>query len=160
MRLGSAREVMKVNGALEALAFGDTAHVHLVARREPVDADLLPRREPVDVIEPDLAQHAHRREVLEVPELGLRHSLGLLRAPEAELDSAVAVPLLRADLRHHVRLGDDDRRPDDRAVFLEVLEHAELATKEHRILEDRGNVGRLRLLVLLFHFRFVAHLFL
>ncbi len=92
-------------------------------------------------------------------ELRLRHALGLLGAPEAELDGAVAVALLRADLGHDVRLGDDDRCPDDGAVLLEVLEHAELAAEEHRLFEGRGSIGRFSLLVLLFHFRFVAHLF-
>src|SRR5256885_564839 len=151
---------MQVNGALEAFPLGHSADVHLVAGREPVDADLLPRRESVDVVQPDLAEHAHRWEILQVTELRLGHAIWLLGAPEAELDGAVAVPLLRADLRHDVRLGDDDRRRDDRAVVLEVLEHAELASQQHRLFEGRGSVRRLDLLVLLFHFRFVAHLFL
>src|SRR5438477_2545421 len=150
---------MQVNGALEALALRHAADVHLVARREPVDPDLLARGEPVDVVEPDLAEHAHRRQVFEVTELRLRHAIGLLRPPESELDGGVAISFLRADLRHDVRLGDNDRRPDDRAVFLEVLKHAELAAKEHRLFECRGGIGRLRLLVLLFHFCLVGHLF-
>ena len=94
-----------------------------------------------------------------MPELGLGHAVGILGATEAELDGAVPVPLFRTDVRHHVRLGDDDRRRHDRAVFLEVLEHAELATEEHRLLKGRGSVGRLCLIVLLFHFRLVGHLF-
>src|SRR2546423_1568989 len=151
---------MQVNRTLEALAFGDSADVHLVARRESIDADLLSRREPVDVVEPDFAEHTHRRQVLQVTELRLRHALRPLGATEPELDGAVAVPLPRAHLRDDVRLGDDDRRRDDRAVVLEVLEHAELASQQHRLFEGRGSVGRLDLLVLLFHFRFVAHLFL
>src|SRR5438034_666487 len=156
--LGATREVMQVDGPLEALALRHAADVHLVARREAVDADLLAGREPVDVFEPDLAEHAHRRQVLEVTELRLRHAVGLLRPPEPELDGGVAVSFLRADLRHDVRLGDDDRRSDDRAVFLEVLEHAELAAKEHRLFQCRSGIGRLSLLVLLFHFRLIAHL--
>src|SRR2546430_15700521 len=45
VRLGATREVVRVDRALEALAFRHPDHVHLVARLESVDPDLLPGRE-------------------------------------------------------------------------------------------------------------------
>ena len=137
--LGTAREVVQVDGALEALALGDADHVDLVPRLEALDADRLPGLEAVDRIETDLAQVLDRRPGrLEVTQPRLLQLLLVDRAI-AELDPGVAVALLRPYRRHDVRLRGDDRRRNSRPVGPEVLEHADLAAEHERLID----IGRL-----------------
>src|SRR5438105_8947720 len=154
VRLRAPSEVVQVHRTLEAFSLRDPAHVHLVAGVEPVDADLLPRREAGDVVDPDLAEHVQRRQILEVTALTARQLLLFLCAAEPELDGRIAVTLPRAHLRDHVRLGGDHGRRDDRAVLLEVLEHADLPADQHRF----GDGGRCLRAVQVFDFRLVSHL--
>ena len=94
-----AREVMQVDGALEALALRGADHVDLVAGLEAFDADRLAGLEPVDRVEPDLAEVLDRRaRLLEVAEPGLRLRLFFDRALAsfaAELATGAAPRLAR-----------------------------------------------------------------
>src|SRR5438094_846476 len=73
---------------------------------------------------------------------------------EPVLDGRIPVTLPRAHLRDDVRLGGDHGRRDDRAVLLEVLEHADLPADQHRF----GDGGRCLRAVQVFDFRLVSHL--
>src|SRR5207302_805639 len=159
VRLRAPSEVVQVHRTLEALSLREPAHVHLVAGVEPVDADLLPRREAGDVVDPDLAQHLQRRQILEVTALTARELLLFLCAAEPELDGRIPVTLPRAHLRDDVRLGGDHGRRDDRAVLLEVLEHADLPADQHRFGDRRRSLaGGLRGRSPLNGCRLVSHL--
>src|SRR5205814_6947005 len=136
--LGTAREVVQVDRALEALALGDTDDIDLVPRLEALDADRLAGLEAVDRIEADLAQVLDRGAGrLEVAQPRLLELLLVDRAV-AELDPGIAVALLRPHRRDDVRLRGDHGRRDGRPVGPEVLEHADLAAEHERL----GDVGR------------------
>src|SRR5829696_5687479 len=124
---GPAPEAVALDGALEAAALGDRAHVHLVADLEDVSRYRVA----------DLARHA--AQLFEVPargrvELGKGARVGPFHParsgdPEADLDGVVAVLVSAADRRYEVRLDLDDRDADERPIVLEGLGHALLASE-------------------------------
>src|SRR6266850_4672809 len=88
----ATRPAVTPDAALEPLALRHTHDVHELAGRKHLDGQRLASLialELLGLLEPDLADHAHRRHVrlLEMPGLGLRHVL-LLRT-EADLKRVV-----------------------------------------------------------------------
>src|SRR3954451_10683220 len=129
---GSAREVVALHGALEALALRDAGDLDGLALLEGVDANGVAHLELTGLIA-ELHEVAKRRRVglLEVPELALGQPL-LLHVAKAELHGLVAVAVLRPDRRDVAGTGLDDRHAVDPAVLAEKLSHPDLLSEEGR----------------------------
>src|SRR4029079_3038215 len=91
----ASAEVVALDHALEALALAGADDVDGVTRLEDLDRDLVADLGLVAVLQAQLAQHLHRRQVaarrLEVAGLGLGHLLDLAVLDQAELHRLVAV---------------------------------------------------------------------
>src|SRR4051794_41178876 len=132
VRHGSAREVVALDGALEALALRDARDLDLLALLERLDGHAVAHLELAGLVA-ELHEVAHGRSVglLQVTELGLGQALLGHRA-EPELDRLVAVAIVGADADHGAGAGLEDGHALDAAVLAEDLRHAELLSEQRR----------------------------
>src|SRR5256885_5971532 len=129
---GTAREVVALDGALEALALRDAGDLHGLALLEDVDLHGLADLQLAGLVA-ELHEVTQRRGVglLEMAELALREAL-LLHLAEAELHRLIPVALVCADGGDVTRAGLDHGDAVDLAVLAEKLRHPDLLSEEGR----------------------------
>src|SRR6266850_2734093 len=129
----SAGPAEALDATLEALALGGPHDVHDLSRREQLGrhalADLVALQH-LALLEPDLADHPHRRHVGLLEDPGGRLADVLLLGLEAQLQRVVAVALERPEAQDRAGSGLDDGDGDLVAVVPEDLGHADLAADE------------------------------
>jgi hypothetical protein len=124
---GAAVEPVALDAAGEAAAFADAGDVQMVAFLEDLRPDPFAHAMLAGIVHPELPQIAQVTLALQMASHGLVH---VPRCAEAELNGAIAVPLLRLDLGDQAGSRLDDGGAAQPALLVEELDHPQLAAQQ------------------------------